>query len=488
MEKEYYTITIPKGTLLFRSTNSVSDLTKDFAGLPQSGNSYCLFPNFNVFFYPYPFVSESVKKYDYTCIFVLKKDVKLINLIQPSPYTRKDRLEGKGGVVSCDKVDFKGCTTYGKDYDPCINFEKVNDKNIVGILAIAHEDAKTLKKLLSDISNNNNNNNNNNNKTRKQLHRDVYYNTYYKLYKDARQIIGVPEIILYPRKEIIQDNHTETIEEFSEWVIDNEDNFKYSVFHMVKGSDELQIVIESLMSEEGFDIFDKNYKVAINKETGFFQVLNFTDKSLALDYDNNLSEKHNEFKFVSANLEELDAVNGIQLIKTIQEWVSKNNDAAPLILDDLELTKVPDLPPNVLSLSLAGNKLKSLENLPKSLKVLDLESNNIGNKTVLKLDHLPDTLESLKISNNNIQNLTHLPKSLTHLEAENCNISHIKSFPKNMKHILLAQNDLEEIPELPNGLQVLDVESNPIQKLGHIPKSVTVFKYDEPEEMNVNNI
>ena len=45
----YETVVIPKGTLLFRSTNSVADLTKDFAGLPKENNEYCLFPNFNVF-------------------------------------------------------------------------------------------------------------------------------------------------------------------------------------------------------------------------------------------------------------------------------------------------------------------------------------------------------------------------------------------------------------------------------------------------------
>jgi hypothetical protein len=482
----YETVVIPKGTLLFRSTNSVADLTKDFAGLPQPRSSYCLFPNFNVFFYPYPFVSESVKKYDYTCVFVLNNDVKLINLIQPSPFTRKDRIEGKGGIVSCDKVDFKGCTTYGKVYDPCIDFEKIKDDKIVGMIAIAQEDAKTLKKLLTDIDNSRNNSNNSNNS--RKSHREIYYNSYYKLYKDARHLIGVPEIILYPRKEIIKDNYTETIKEFSEWISTNEKSFNYSLFRMVNGSSELQILMESLMSEGGYDLFDEKYKIAINKETGFFQLLNFTDKSIPLDHDNNLSEKHNEFKFVSANLEELDAVNGIQLIKAIQEWSAKNNDLAPLVLDDLDLTEVPDLPENVLVLSLAGNKLKSLENLPKSLKVLDLESNNIGNNTVLKIDHLPNTLESLKISNNNIQNITNLPTSLTHLEAVNCSINYIRAFPKNMKQIVLKQNNLEEIPPLPNSLQLLDIEMNPIKELGRIPRTVTVLKYDEPEEFNVNDI
>jgi hypothetical protein len=476
----YETVLIPKGTLLFRSTDSVADLTKDFAGLPKKNHSYCLFPNFNVFFYPYPFVSESVKKYDYTCVFVLNNDVKLINLIQPSPFTRKDRLESKGGIVSCDKVDFKGCTTYGKVYDPCIDFEKVKDKDVVGMIAIAQEDAKTLKKLLSSIDNSSNNS--------KRAHRDLYYNSYYKLYKDARYLIGVPEIILYPRKKIIHDNYTETIEEFSDWMASNEKVFNYSLFRMVHGSSDLQILMKSLMSKEGYDLFGENYKIAINKETGFFQLINFTDKTVPLDHGNNLAEKHEELKFVSANLEELDAVNAIQLIKAIQEWSAKNNDLAPLILDDLELTEVPDLPENVLVLSLTGNKLKSLENLPKSLKVLDIESNNVGNNIVLKIDHLPNTLESLKISNNNIQNLTHLPTSLTHLEAVNCGISYIRAFPKSMKQIILSQNNLEEIPPLPNGLQLLDIEMNPIISLGHIPKSVTVLKYDEPEEVNINHI
>jgi hypothetical protein len=35
MSKTYETVIIPKGTLLFRSTNSTHDIVKDFAGIPK---------------------------------------------------------------------------------------------------------------------------------------------------------------------------------------------------------------------------------------------------------------------------------------------------------------------------------------------------------------------------------------------------------------------------------------------------------------------
>ena len=58
MEKPYVTTIIPKGTLLFRGVSSIADLTGDFAGILSVNSTYCLYPNFNVFFYPYPFVAD----------------------------------------------------------------------------------------------------------------------------------------------------------------------------------------------------------------------------------------------------------------------------------------------------------------------------------------------------------------------------------------------------------------------------------------------
>ena len=485
MEKEYYTVTIPKGTVLFRATNTTYDLVKDYAGIPKGHGEFCLFPNFNVFFYPYPFASESVGKYDYTCIYILQNDIKLINLISPSPYTRYDRVNKKGGILSCsDITDFKGCTDFGKKYDPCIDFNQIKDDNIVGMIAIAKMDAQSLKKLLS-VFDDENNNNNNNNRYKKIRHREVYYNEYYKLYKDTRGLIGVPEIILYPRKKIVQEGITEVVEDYSQYMINNSDLFNYKLFHIVRGSDDLQIVMESLknnsfkMDEDD----DQTYGIALNKKTGFYQLLNLTDKNIPLDKDNDLTEKHKEFEFESGTLEELDNLNNILFVKEVNEWVSLGNDKTPLVLDDLGLVEIPDLPSNIRALSLSGNKIKTLNNLPKALEILNIDYNKIT-----EIENLPNTLKTLIISNNPIRELVSLPNSLTHLEANNCKINYIDKFTNNLTIIELNNNYLEEIPNLPNGLKILKVEGNSFRSLPTIPRSVTVFKYDEPENINVNNI
>ena len=524
MDKQYETIIIPKGTLLFRSTNTTFDLVKDFAGIPTK-DKFCLFPNFNVFFYPYPFVSESVKKYDYTCIFVLTTDVKLINLIEPSKYSRKDRLDNKGGVTSCDTVDFKGCTTYGKAYDPCIDFNVVKDKKVVGMLAIAQEDAKTLKKLLSLLENNNNNNNFSNYEGSKIKHREIYYNNYYKLYKDSRKLIGVPEIILYPRREIIHDNHTETINEFSEWLVDNDELLNYTLFYTVKGSDDLQMTMESLMSNEGFDLHGENYKVAINKETGFFQMINFTDNSVILERDNDLSKKHYEFKFTAANLDELESTDEINIAKQIKDWIDGKDVEEYLTLMNYNIKKIPanlpqnikklaldnnniedieNIPESVVELYIKNNQIKEIKNLPKHLKVLDIDNNKVAsitslpntlfdlsmeNNKISSIDNLPNSISRLNISKNtNIEVINKLPSSLEILLANECSIEYIKSFPKGLHTLFLIDNRLEELPNFPNKLTGAYLKGNPLKTLPTVPKSLVEIQYDEPYVPNINNI
>lgn len=479
MDKPYYTVIIPKGTLLFRSTNTTYDLVKDFAGIPKDSNNFCLFPNFNVFFYPFPFVSETVNKYAYTNIYVLNNDVKLINLISPSPYTRQSRISSKGGIVSCDKVDFKGCTDFGKAYDPCIDFSIVKDGDVVGMIAIAQLDARSLKKLLTESSNSDNNL-----KSRKSYHRDLYYNNYYRLYKDKRQIIGVPEIILYPRKKIVHDSINETIDDYSDFMIDNMDLFNFSLFFTTSNSDELQDVLESLKSKSGFKNGSTTYNVGLNKETGFYQILNFTDDKSVIDYTNNMGEIHEEFKFVSSNLDELDKVYDIKLDETIKDWIDANDEDKHLILDDLDLKEVPNLPPNVKILSLSENNIKVLKNLPKSLKNLEINNNKIS-----RIEEFPPNLEILKINNNRLNELVDLPKTLIYIYANKNKIEYIDKLPPNLISLEINNNQLSELPDLPNKLKILEAEDNPLRSIGRIPKSITVLRYDIPENnINLNNI
>lgn len=492
----YETIIIPKGTVLFRSTNTTYDFIKDFAGLPKGDDEFCLFPNFNVFFYPYPFVSESVSKYNYTSIFILRRDIKLIHLISPSKFTRRDRLEKKGGIVSCDKVDFKECTDGGNDYDPCIDFDVVKDNEIVGMIAIAQEDAKSLRRLLLTLDDENEN--------KKQYHA-TYYNKYYKLYKDARNIIGVPEIILYPRKYIYHKNYSETIRDFPGWMLDNYNEFNYTIFHTVKGNKKLQIIMDQLMSKTGFNLDGDIYNMYLNKETGFFQMSGFTEPYIKVDKNNDLSTSHDEFKFVSSDLEELKTRDEAEVFMKIQEWIALNDTNATLKLDNYNLKTIPnDLPPNLKELWIDNNKIEVIENLPESLISLNVAYNNIKKipnlpknlkflyidyNKVENIDNLPNSIVHLYITNNkNIKRIHKLPESLTMLFANNCSIEYIKSFPKNLQYIYLNDNNLESIPNLPNNVVRLNVQENPIQTLPTIPPSMKELLYDEPGVVGINDI
>ncbi|NDB83017.1 MAG: hypothetical protein EB127_09810, partial [Alphaproteobacteria bacterium] len=83
--------TIPKGTLLFRLVKRPLDDTR---GVPLDDGTRCIIPNYNVFFYPNPFVvkltigkwikNEDVGHYIY--VYTLTNDIKVLKLIKPSKY------------------------------------------------------------------------------------------------------------------------------------------------------------------------------------------------------------------------------------------------------------------------------------------------------------------------------------------------------------------------------------------------------------------
>ena len=369
------------------------------------------------------------------------------------------------------------------------------------MIAIAQEDAKQLRRLLLALEDENVNNNN------RKYHRNVYYNKYYKLYKDARNTIGVPEIILYPRKYIIQRKHTETIRDFREWIFDNYHNFNYTIFRTVKEFNDLELLMEQLMSDTGYQYNSDGdiYKISLNKETGFFQMQGFTEPYIKVDNDNDLSKHHDEFKFVSSDLEELKTRDEAEVLMKIQEWIALNDEKVELNLDNYNLKTIPkDLPTNLKELYLNSNKIEVIEHLPKSLKALYILNNNIKNITNLpknlevfsiannkikNIDSLPNSIQKLYIANNkDLKRINKLPESLKILIADNCSIEYIKSFPNSLQYIYLYENNLESIPALPNNIRTLNVQGNPIHTLPTIPPSMKELLYDEPGVVGINDI
>ena len=246
---EYETIVIPKGTVLFRGFDNTSTLTSDFGGIP-AGENFCLGPNFNVFFYPFPFVSSAIQMFKYATIYVTSRDLKLLNLILPSKYNRQHKEIGRGGIVSCDQIDV-GCNAVGREYDPCVDYTKV-PQDVNGMIAIADFDAQRLKYS-------------------KLLFRN-WANKYFATYKDSRRIVGVPEFILHPRMN--KAPRTEKITDFEPWYLANKNAFNYTYLHVMEYNPvNVQALMDEFMSERGLDLgAGTPYHMKVNKKTGFFQI------------------------------------------------------------------------------------------------------------------------------------------------------------------------------------------------------------------------
>jgi len=108
---------------------------------------------------------------------------------------------------------------------------------------------------------------------------------------------------------------------------------------------------------------------------------------------------------------------------------------------------------------------------------LDIQSFNVSGIGLTKLPELPENLISLDCSMNNISVLPELPKNLQLLYCENNKIKELSELPDTLKILWCQKNFLTELPELPNGLKELSCHSNQIDKLYELPKKITKHMY-----------
>lgn len=176
--------TIPKGTLLFRLVKRPLDDTR---GVSLDDGTRCIIPNYNVFFYPNPFVvklsvNKWLKKEDigqYMHIYTLIRDIKVLRLVKPSKYSRGHKVTKRNFIKSCSKVP-KGCMPRSLSwYDPCLSDTMISKyPDVVGIMGIPAADSKDLKKSLKKAS--------------KRI------KNFFKMTEDSLGIVGVPELVLHP--------------------------------------------------------------------------------------------------------------------------------------------------------------------------------------------------------------------------------------------------------------------------------------------------
>lgn len=183
--KLHYT-TLKKGTLLFRL---VSNPSHDLNGPLMENGKHCLTENYNVFFYPNPFVGKiilsgkSFKDIDKIHIYKLKYDVKVLNLLGPSRLTRGHKVESKQKTLrTCSKAR-KGCLPLkGREFDPCFTSSFMKEHpTVLGMVSIAFNDSRSLAKNQSKIT--------------------EVMKPYIHTKKDVNGLSGIPEIMLYPLKQ-----------------------------------------------------------------------------------------------------------------------------------------------------------------------------------------------------------------------------------------------------------------------------------------------
>lgn len=177
---------LPKGTILYRGIKKSQYPNTDFLGvfrdnpLTDEVGEYRLYPNYNVFFYPYPYVVDSVV-FDITDILIyeLTRDVKIIMGVYPSKNVRNDRNKGEY-FINCDKVKLsEDKDIVGRYYDPCMKDSFIESHpDILGFIGIAKSDGKKIMK---------------------NTIKHPEFNDYFILSEDNEGNIGVPEIALYPK-------------------------------------------------------------------------------------------------------------------------------------------------------------------------------------------------------------------------------------------------------------------------------------------------
>lgn len=176
-------LTVPKGTLLFRKTDTPEN---DTLGVPTADGRRCITPHFQVFFYANPFTAEiALGKFadlqGDTHVYKTTRDLKVVQLFGSSPYSRDTRKTARQFIRECSKTK-RGCMPReGKAYDACFSdaFLKKNPE-IAGMIGISRGDGLRVRNALTK------------NKTLRNKKK------YFHMETDANGATGPPELSIHP--------------------------------------------------------------------------------------------------------------------------------------------------------------------------------------------------------------------------------------------------------------------------------------------------
>ena len=238
----FQTVTIPKGTILFRgldynSNDGYYKLFYDLIGVPSPGG-YCVAPKSNIFFYPAPYISQMIGPFNVHIVYITNYDLELLLLIKPSKYHRGERKDDSSPLQQIVKT----CTSFGKydecgtqlsDDDPCFTDIVLQQyPHILGYIAIANTDKDKLHILMRDFV--------------KHYRADKLIHILPSIASNARDSIGVPEIVLHPHHlrmttpdyhNVRVRNYNTSAELINNFIIRHKNRFNYFPLFYVTGKE-----------------------------------------------------------------------------------------------------------------------------------------------------------------------------------------------------------------------------------------------------------
>lgn len=251
--------TLPKGTVLFKGFSDPSKMITDFVGWHKSGmESSYVWTNYNVFFYPYPFVVDQIGitgEKSYMVTYVLQNDVNVVLGLLPSKNSRSDRQSKDVTYMrSCDKIKVSNHFE-GISYDPCLNTDFIRqNKDVVGGIYLTSLDTDAQKQTGSY---------------------NIKYNKYRQYFQDRSNNTGVPEIILYPfKKRIMKEvEFNRQNSKNAAWMEEHIKDYNYMpinvTVHTAYSDSEFYEYVNNLLSPEGVEtnLLGKKTKLHMTLDT-----------------------------------------------------------------------------------------------------------------------------------------------------------------------------------------------------------------------------
>ena len=218
------------------------------------------------------------------------------------------------------------------------------------------------------------------------------------------------------------------------------------------------------------------------------------------------------------NLDSLDLTN-IDGIQYFDDLLSLDIDAPYMFMysfgnDTNKLFNLPELPSNLMHLSIQyrqnivlpelPNSLRSIyirgcnltnlpENLPDSLSVLHCPDNHLTDIPILpeslntfyawdnnfETIDLSIGLKSVILSRNySLSDIGNLPPELRQLRLTSCPITSIQTLPNNLRELDLCHTNINYLPELPESLEELYIQGTPLINLPNLPDSLEILSFN----------